>query len=144
MNKFYTLVKFIIGWPVAFLSLFFVFKIIQPNLSLIIPKIIQINIPLLFIGLIFFQLYFLTRSILWQKLLIKSGFRITISEAIFLWMVSELKRYTPGNIWSFLGRVISFSNKGIPKKTVLKLMLFEAQFFVIGGFIVSLLAAPLI
>jgi uncharacterized membrane protein len=56
--------------------------------------------------------------------------------------MSELKRYIPGNIWSFLGRTVVFQEKGIPKKDIARGMIIETELFIIGSIIVSLLALP--
>ncbi len=59
-----------------------------------------------------------------------------------MWSISELKRYIPGNVWSFLGRTILFEKKGVKKKDVGKGLIIEAELFVLGSLIVSLLSLP--
>lgn len=58
--------------------------------------------------------------------------------------MSELKRYIPGNIWAFLGRVEAFSKKEISKKHIAQLLIFEAEFLVFGSMVFSLFGLPFI
>lgn len=67
-----------------------------------------------------------------------------MKNSLYLWSLSELKRYTPGNVWSFIGRLLAFEKLGVPKNVTAKSLLYEAEFFIIGGFLITLLALPLI
>ena len=78
------------------------------------------------------------------KLLEERGHNIEFKEVSFLWGLSELKRFVPGNIWSFLGRAFSFSKKGVDNKTVISLIFAEIGLFVIASLLLSLFSIQFI
>jgi uncharacterized membrane protein len=69
-------------------------------------------------------------------------YKIPFQQSCFLWASSELKRYIPGNIWSFLGRAVVFSEKNVKKKDIAASIVVEAELLIIGMAVVSLLAFP--
>lgn len=90
--------------------------------------------------------YFFIRSFFWRELLKEKdeNFRLSFSESSYLWTISELKRFAPGNVWSFIGRIMAFSQKGIVKKTTTALLLTESEFLVIGALGISIFALSFI
>lgn len=134
------IIKYLLGWPLSITSLYFVYRIIEPKLPTLLPKLSEINWLILFYGFFFFFLYFLLRGILWSELLRLKGYRIPFKKSLFFWNTSELKRYVPGNIWSFLGRTFSFSNLGVKKSDVINSLLIESELIVAGTAIVSLMS----
>ncbi len=131
------ILKIFLGWPITIVSLIFIFKIIAQKSIEILPLIYNINYLNLTLGLFFLITFFFLRGYIWHSL-IKDKINITVRESLYLWAMAELKRYTPGNIWSFLGRAFSFEKKGITKKTTALLLFYEAQFFILGAVIASL------
>ena len=145
MNRtLFSILKFLIGWPISALAIFFIVKIFLPQYQLIFTNSKNPNIFLLTLGIICFVLFYFLRSFLWKMMLFGKGYDIPFKEAAFLWGASELKRFVPGNIWSFLGKGIAFSQKGVKGNIITHLLLIEAEFFVIGCMIVSLFSFPLL
>jgi glycosyltransferase 2 family protein len=141
-KKFIKLLKFFLGWPISLIALFFVFKIIGEKSLSIFPKIEGLNYPSLILGIFLIVLFFFIRGVVWNQLLKSEGIKISLRESSYIWGISELKRYTPGNIWSFISRTLSFNDKGIDKKTIGKLIFTEIQLFIISSLIVSLFSIP--
>ena len=142
-KRIYNLLKFLIGWPLAIVALFFIGKLIAPQFPTLLVNIHYLNWTFLSIGVVLFILFSFTRGVMWHLLLRFSGHTtINYNESCALWGISELKRYVPGSIWSFVGRAAAFAEKGIPKKDSVRFLLFEAELLVIGGTIVSLLSLP--
>ncbi|MDO8659472.1 MAG: DUF2079 domain-containing protein [Candidatus Parcubacteria bacterium] len=137
------LIKKILGWPLSLVALFFVIKIIAPETILLLPHLKQANLLEIFFGVCSFIIYFFLRGYLWHTILMFKGYSIPIKDAIFLWGYSEIKRYVPGGIWSFLGRTVSFNNKGIPKKEIVHALIIEAQLIVLGSSFLSIFALSL-
>jgi uncharacterized membrane protein len=94
--------------------------------------------------LISFIFFYYLRAYIWYRLLQGYKYDIPFKESTFLWGISELKRYTPGNVWAFLGRTVTFGEKGVKKKDMGTLLIIEAEIFVISCLLVSLLAGPFI
>ncbi|HXS15388.1 MAG TPA: DUF2079 domain-containing protein, partial [Candidatus Saccharimonadales bacterium] len=142
-SKVLTILKIIIGWPLSLVALLFIGKLVWAHGN-DLSHLLHPQLVLLAISIIFFLIYFSLRAYFWHKLLEAKGHIVPLQETPFLWSLSELQRYIPGNIWAFLGRTNLFSQKGIQKKTILYSLIHEAQFLVIGGLIVSLLSTKII
>ncbi len=141
-DKTYKLVKFLIGWPLSILSLYFIWQIISPRSQNLFTDLKNIKFFLLTIGIICFILFYFLRGFIWYRLLQEHGYQIPLKQATYLWAISELKRYIPGNIWSILGRTLLFSEKGVKKRDTGTLLIIEAQIFILGCLIISLLSIP--
>ncbi|HSX09666.1 MAG TPA: DUF2079 domain-containing protein [Candidatus Saccharimonadales bacterium] len=141
-SQLYSLMKFIIGLPLTLLALFFIIKTILSQAPQLLYNLHSVHVFLLIYGIISFIIFYFVRSYLWYRILRYQNYTITFRESCYLWSVSELKRYIPGNVWSFLGRTILFQKKGIQKKDIAKGLVVEAELFVLGSAIVSLLALP--
>lgn len=141
-EKSYKLAKFLIGWPLSILSLYFIWKIISPRSENLIANLKNINFFLLTIGIGCFILFYFLRGFIWFCLLKERNYQLPLKQATYLWAISELKRYIPGNIWSILGRTILFSEKGVKKRDTGILLIIEAQIFILSCLIISLLSIP--
>ncbi len=137
------ILKFAIGWPLSILALFFVARIIFSQQKDIVFSIEQPDIILFLSGVICFFLFYLTRSFVWKLILKELGYNIPLKTVSFLWEVSELKRFVPGNIWSFLGRASLFSNINVPTKIIVRALIIETESFLLACFIISILGVLL-
>ena len=141
-NRLFSVAKSLIGLPLTILSLFFIFKIILAQLPTLTISIHTIHISLLIFGIICFIIFYFLRSFIWHQILTSFDYSLSFKETSYLWALSELKRYIPGNVWAFLGRTVLFNNKGVQKKDIAKGLIFEAELFIIGCAIISLLSLP--
>lgn len=138
----YSLMKFAIGWPLSLLAIFFIIKIISNQMPILTKHLHAIDPFMLGYGILSFIIFYFLRSYLWHRILKQYNSVISFRESCYLWAISELKRYIPGNVWSFLGRTILFQQKGIAKKDIGKGLLIEAGLFVLGSSVISLLSLP--
>lgn len=136
MSKTVSILKYLVGWPLSFLSLFFVIKLIYSNAS-IFENLQNINYVLLSIGIIFFLLYFLIRSFLWHEIIKEKGNNLSFRKSSYFWEISEIKRYTPGNIWSFLSRTKLFTKDNMSTKDMVYSLVSETFLIILGCFIAS-------
>ncbi|MBI2621643.1 MAG: flippase-like domain-containing protein [Candidatus Levybacteria bacterium] len=134
--------KFLIGWPISFVSILFILKLIADKSTELNINLGNISLLYLILGIFAFFIYFLMRSFLWQLELAELGYKINFRENTYRFSFSELKRYTPGNIWSFLGRAEQFSALGIDKKTLGVSIIADIQLVIIGCGIVSIFSIP--
>lgn len=132
--------KFLIGWPLTILSFFFIGKFLLSNTSAILYALKNVNVFFLFVSLVFFLGYFFLRSFFWQKLLAYQNHILSFKEVTFFWGFSEAKRYVPGNIWSFLSRTTSFTQKGVSQHDVIQALFIEIESLILGSILVSLLS----
>lgn len=143
-SRLFNLLKFLIGWPLSIVAIFFIGKLIAPQAGTLLEKATTLNVALLTWGVICFVLYHFIRSYIWYLLVKDHEKSISFKNACYAWASSEVKRYIPGNIWSFVGRTVLFSEMGVAKKTVAKCLLVEAGLLVVGAGIVSLLSLPFV
>ncbi len=143
-NRLISILKYALGWPFSILAFLFILRLVVPQLPQIIQSVQKANIYLLILGIICFVLYYLIRSYIWHRLLKVYSRKIIFKKSVYLWSVSELKRYIPGSVVSLLGRTYVFSEQGVSKRDVGKLMIAEALIFVFGSAIVSLLSLPFV
>ena len=133
--------KFTIGWPLSLIALGFIVKLLISQSNIIFKQIGSLNIFLLLWGMIFLTLYFFLRGFLWKEILKEYGYEIRYKEAIYTWGISEVRRFIPGNIWSFLSRTVLFGEKNIPKNIIFSSLFIEAQLTIFGCLLVSLFAS---
>lgn len=141
-NRVYSVLKFLIGFPLTIIALFFILKIIISQESTITSNLHTIHYSLLLAGAVCFIVFYFLRSYIWYLILKQFKYSLTFRESNYLWAISEVKRYIPGNIWSFLGRTVLFEQKGVKKKDTAKGLIIEAEIFIIGCIVVSLLSLP--
>ncbi len=132
----------LIGWPLSLLALFFIVKTFLPKLQDISHNLQHVNGWLLAIGVICFFSYYVIRSLVWQKVLSLMGYKLPLAQTLYLWSSSEVKRYIPGNIWSFVGRSVAFTNIGVTKRDIAKAIILEQEFVLLASIIVSALSLP--
>lgn len=138
-SKLFDLVKYFLGWPVSIVSILFLIKFLAPNTNEITQTLNHLNLLTLSFSIVCFLAYTAFRTTVWQELLKAQGHKdISFKQNYYGWISSEFKRYTPGNIWSFLSRTVLFGYLGINKKDVAKTLLFEAELVVIGSLLVAL------
>lgn len=136
MNKIISTLKYLIGWPLSLISLFFIGKLIYSNTSYL-QNLQNINYFFLFIGIMFFLLYFFLRGFLWHELTKEKGNNFSFRKSTYLWEISEIKRYTPGNIWSFLSRTRLFTKENMTTQNVIYSLFNETILIILGCFLIS-------
>ncbi len=136
-------IKFFIGWPLSILALFFISRVVIQNKD-VLSRLENINFPLLILAAISFFFYFFFRAYIWQKIIEQKGHRAPFKKTVFLWEIAEVKRFAPGFIWPFISKTLSFSKDGLDKKTVVYSLAIEAEVFLVGCAVASLLSLPLI
>jgi glycosyltransferase 2 family protein len=136
--------KFLIGWPLSIISIVFIVKYVSSQSANLNISLSNINYIFLGVGILCFFTYYLMRGYLWRFLLSQSGKKISFAQNTYRFAFSELKRFTPGNIWSFLSRSSLFTEVGFDKKTVGISLIADIELVVIGCGLVSILAIPFI
>lgn len=141
-NRSVQILKYLLGWPFSILAFIFILQLIAPKIPEFSSNIKNLNVILLLCGISCFLLFYSIRAFIWHRLLKIHTKNITYKQAAYVWSLSELRRYIPGNFWAFLGRTILFSEIGVKKKDIGKLVVIEIAIFVLGAGAVSMLALP--
>lgn len=136
--------KFLVGWPLSIIAIIYIARFLIKSGGDAILNISSINLPFLLIGFLFFFVWFFLRAYAWQLFLKKEGHKLSLQETIYRWEFSELKRFVPGNIWSFLGRVTLFEDLGVSKKIIAKGLIYEIELVIAASLLLSILSIPLI
>lgn len=136
-TSFFKTLKFFIGWPLSLAALYFIFRLLFIKINTF-SAISSLNYASLLTGIICFLLFFLLRSLLWNYLIRSQGYPVPFTTSAYHFAASELKRYIPGNIWSFLSRSIVFADKGMTKKDLTRGIIIEAELLVISSLFLSI------
>ncbi len=136
-KKIYNFLKYLIGWPVSIISLIYIGSIVYSNKASL-ASIGSVNLELLSMSLLTFFIYFFLRALLWNEIIKEKGNKLPFKMTVYFWEISEIKRYTPGNIWSFLSRSVLFTDKNLTNKEVLGSIINEMYLIVLGCLTISL------
>lgn len=137
-QSFTSLLKLLLGWPLTVISFYFLWKIFVSQTHTAMFSVSHLNMFFVILSLVSFTIYFLGRCFLWQIITEHFGHRIPLSRTAYFWSISEIKRYVPGNIWSYLGRGALFAARGMTKRDLFLGFLLEAQVLVIASVVLSL------
>lgn len=129
--------KFFLGVPLTAVSFFFIAKFIYSGKGEILPQIFNFKSLPFALGIFFLILFFLFRSLVWKELLKNEGHAMGIAESTYLLANAEIKRYIPGSILSFIARIHFFNSFEIPRRRIIKLILYESALFVITSALIS-------
>lgn len=143
-SKLFSFIKFIVGWPLSFLALYFLFRFFTPHISEIQSHLHEVNGEVLFFAILSFLLYFLFRVLLWQSILKSWGHTIPFGITALLWSLSELNRYVPGNIWSVVSRGTTFAKFDISGKKLFTGWVIESLLVVLGSLVITLFGTTLL
>lgn len=135
--------KFAIGWPLSLIAFFFIGRIFlqhAPSLS----QLFSLNFIFLGLSILAFFFYFVFRVLFWKELTRERGIQTNFVDTAYLWSTSEIKRYVPGNVWSFIGRTQSYEKHNITKASFVHLLFLEIFFLLISTSALSLLSANFI
>lgn len=127
------LAKIVVGIPLTLISLFFIGSIILSNWNALLPHLFHLHIPLLLLGIGFLLVYFFIRALLWNFILKKMGHTVPLRSSLYLYTSSELRRYIPGNVFSFISRAALFKKQDVPVSVSAKALVLEAGTIVAGA-----------
>lgn len=143
-EKTFSIIKFVLGWPISLIALFFLGKTFLAQSASVAEHIRSIHLSLLIPGMLCFLMYYFLRSYLWYKLIAFAGHAFDARESLFLWSFTQLRRYIPGNIWAALGVATQYSKKDISKKEVGTYIFWESEMVIISGVLLAVLSIPFI
>jgi hypothetical protein len=89
------------------------------------------------IGIFFFASFFALKSLIWLEILKKRGFTVQPRHTLWRYSLSEVKRYVPGSVFAFMGRMQALSDD-VPQKETLKGIGIEAILLALSALIVSI------
>jgi uncharacterized membrane protein YbhN (UPF0104 family) len=144
VKKILNLSKLLLGWPLSIVAIALIVKYVADNSNNVLAWADKTNPSFLLVSIVFFLIYFLMRAFAWGLMMEMMGYKLKFKENTYAWQFSEIKRYVPGNVWSFLSRATLFERLGVPKKTSGKGILIEIEYLVLSNMIISLLALNLI
>ncbi len=138
--RFKQYISFLLGWPLSIAALYYLSTLFLSQWQKINRHSLHIDWTLVVASIISCALYFVFRVIAWEQLLPEHTDHI--KKTSLYWMLSELQRFLPGNIWGQIARIKYFSHRIPEKRTLLKLLTVESYYIVIASAVVALLALP--
>lgn len=139
-----TVLKFLIGWPLSLLALFFIGKFVLKGLPTITHSITHVDGLLLGMSLLCFLAYFFLRATLWHAILVLKKHSLPFMETTYLWALAEIRRYIPGNIWGILSRTTAFKKKEVAHTTTISSITIEGEYILLGGGVVGIFSLSLL
>ncbi len=122
--------KQVVGIVFIVAATFYISHIASQSWPLVAIHLRDVRWPLLFWAWLLFGIYFMARVTAWWLLLKIFGYRIPIAKSGEVWFLSEMTRYIPGNVWSFLSRTYLADKEKIPKRITLASLTIEIIFLV--------------
>lgn len=137
MDKAKKSLRFFLGFPITAISIFLIVKILFDFRHTIISSITNIDIFVFSLGVFFYIIFFLLKSIIWTEILKKRGHSFPQRTAIYYYALSDIKRYVPGNIISFLSRITTLS-EFVSKGETLKAIGIETVLMIISALVIAI------
>lgn len=141
----------ILGWGVSILTIIFVGRIlVRSNLTW--SDLFGLRWGMVVIAVLLFQVWYVVRGWIWMRLLDEVGNSIQIRNVgkvgndiprvtrLRQWVASELLRYIPGNVWSFVGRYKGAKDAGSETKPAIATIVTEAWILVVGAAVIAAFA----
>lgn len=135
----------LLGWVVSILTIIFVGRILLRS-NLTWDDVTQLQWGMVLGAVLLFQVWYLIRGWIWLRLLDQVGKFQQVGKVgnvvpritrLRQWVASELLRYIPGNIWSFVGRYQGAKNIGSETKPAIATIVTEAWILVAGASVIS-------
>ncbi|OIP57100.1 MAG: hypothetical protein COX79_03250 [Candidatus Levybacteria bacterium CG_4_10_14_0_2_um_filter_36_16] len=127
-----------LGIPLTIISLSFLFLVIFSGRNVFIQQLTNLKFPPFLLSIVFFMIFFFLRSIVWKQILGKLGSELKLEDVVYFSSLTELKRYIPGSIFSYVGRLFHFGQLGVKKKIIIKGTVLEASLHILSSFIISI------
>lgn len=137
--------RFVLQWAVALLIVYFLLQRLRADWPTVQPALRDVAWGWIAVAIGAGLGYVAFRVFAWRALLSVGG-HLPWWAVARAWMNSEIIRYIPGSIWSFIGRFVRGARLGVAKQTVAVSMFLEILLFVVlagalGGLL--LIGAPL-
>lgn len=101
----------VVGWLVSLLTVGFVIRtLVRAHLQW--TDVVHLKWGWVVIGILFMNLWYYLRGIIWLGLLQDANSVENRAVAMKRWALSEMLRYIPGNVWSFVGRYRGAAKEG--------------------------------
>jgi uncharacterized membrane protein YbhN (UPF0104 family) len=132
-------IRFLIGLSLVFLVLFFVLDAVKFQWSELAQYEFSFgkNYPFwLVISLMFIMSSFIIQAASWNWLLNRLSSRVPYLIGIRVFFLSQLGRYIPGKIWTFLGRYSLNVTHNVPKVRITESIFYELLTLFLSGMVV--------
>jgi hypothetical protein len=98
---------------------------------------LEIQVAPAALSLILISLNLALAALLWRNTLQRLGGELPIPTTLYIWFVSQIVRYAPGNVWHLLGRVYLTQQQRIDTRSSSLSMMFELLHVLTSGLLVA-------
>lgn len=123
----------VIGWVVSVVALAFVGKWLWQLDRRVWSELGHLQPAYLAAALVLFLGWFVTRFYAWRVISRRHGMQHEVKQNIRMWAVSEIMRYIPGGLWSYVGRWRGSVAAGVTKGAAVQSVIIEATGLVGGA-----------
>lgn len=134
--------KNLFRWFILGFTIFFISANIHQNWRSLQETELTKFVWLMFLVSLFFNLLAHTFSAwVWTWILNLFSTKLTGVKAIYVYLITNIHKYLPGNIWHFLGRVKALQEQGDTLATATVAVVIEPLILAIAGLLISLISA---
>jgi len=119
---------------------YFLGKTLYQNWRQIDFRQLHLNIVLLITSIFFLWVHFLSSVLGWKLILDKLDVSLPFLKGIKIMFYSQLGKYLPGKIWTFVGRMHFCQKVGIPNSKTFISMVLELALTVLSGILIFLIS----
>ena len=139
-----SIVKKLIRWFILGFIVFFIGSSLHQNWQLIKEiEFTRFIWLMLFVSLIFNILAHVFSAWVWTWILDLFKTKLTGIEAIETYLITNISKYLPGNVWHFVGRVKAVQEKGDQLSTATVTVIIEPLLMAIAALLITILSASL-
>lgn len=137
-------IKPFLQWFILGITLFFILNSFKTHWQEIrAVKFDQNSFLILFLALIVTMIAHIFSGFVWHKILKNLGCYLTRIEVIKVYLITNIAKYLPGNIWHFYGRINVITNKGYPLPVATLAVLLEPLLIAASALLVALISSSL-
>ena len=126
----------VIGWAVSLLTVGFVVRtLIRSNITW--SDFGHLRWGWMLVGILCMNVWYFLRGVIWLQLLTDANTVKNRPEAMRRWAMSEMLRYIPGNVWSFLGRYRGASHEGTTAGKAWSVIVVEVWVLITGAIVAT-------
>ena len=138
------LFKNLFRWFIFGFTIFFIIANIHQNWRSLQETELTKFVWLMFFVSLFFNLLGHTFSaVVWTWILNLFSTKLQGIKAIYVYLITNIHKYLPGNIWHFLGRVKALQEQGDNLATATVAVIIEPLILAIAGLLISVISATL-
>jgi len=133
---------YIVGGGISVASIYFMYRLIMPNLDMLVDIQNNIRVVPLFLTFPVYSLGVVSSAVIWGQVMISLGIELPLSRHILINIVTNVAKRIPGMIWHVIGRIAWYERYGVRKSVTTFANILEPVLIILSGLIMTTLFLP--